>query len=52
MIRTGSNNGQPEALVRLDREVISEEGGYTRTAWLYAWTGEPREDYRIRVIIG
>ena len=36
---------------KFDLEVISKEGSYIRTTWLYTWTGELREDYRVRVII-
>ena len=34
---------------RFDMEVLSKENGYLRTGWLYTWTGEMREDYRVRV---
>ncbi len=36
---------------RFDLEVLSKENGYLRTTWLYSWTGELREDYRVRVTI-
>ena len=41
-----------DLLVRkFDLEVLSKENGYLRTTWLYSWTGELREDYRVRVTI-
>ena len=36
---------------KFDLEIISKEAGYIRTTWLYTWTGELREDYRVRVIV-
>lgn len=36
---------------KFDLEVLSKENGYLRTNWLYSWTGELREDYRVRVTI-
>ena len=36
---------------RFDLEVLSKENGYLRTTWLYSWTGELREDYRVRVTV-
>lgn len=45
-------NGIMEVLVRqFDLEVLSKENGYMRTGWLYTWTGEMREDYRVRVTV-
>jgi len=37
---------------RFEMEMISKEGGYGRTSWIYDWTrpGTPRKDYRVRVI--
>jgi hypothetical protein len=32
-------------------EVLSKENGYMRTTWLYSWTGQLRQDYRVRVTI-
>ncbi|MFC1525006.1 PEGA domain-containing protein [Planctomycetota bacterium] len=41
-----------DLLVRkFDMAVLSKENGYMRTAWLFSWTGELREDYRVRVTI-
>lgn len=41
-----------DLLVRqFDIEVLSKENGYLRTNWLYSWTGELREDYRVRVTV-
>lgn len=34
---------------RFDIEVLSKEDGYIRTNWLYTWTGELKENYRVRV---
>jgi hypothetical protein len=34
---------------RFDLEVMSKEDGYLRTNWLYTWTGELQENYRVRV---
>ncbi|MCM8808331.1 MAG: hypothetical protein ABIK77_08080 [candidate division WOR-3 bacterium] len=36
---------------KFDLEVISKEGGYVRTAWLYTWTGRVDQNYRVRAII-
>ncbi|MHA1228208.1 MAG: hypothetical protein ACTSPV_15800 [Candidatus Hodarchaeales archaeon] len=36
---------------KFDLEILSKENGYLRTGWLYSWTGELREDYRVRVTI-
>jgi len=36
---------------RFDLEVISKDNGYVRTNWLYTWTGEMSEDYRVRVTV-
>ncbi|MDQ7779712.1 MAG: PEGA domain-containing protein [Planctomycetota bacterium] len=45
-------NSVMEVLVRkFDLEVLSKENGYMRTSWLYTWTGQMREDYRVRVTI-
>ena len=33
---------------RFDMEVLSKEDGYARTNWLYTWTGEMNENYRVR----
>lgn len=39
-----------DALVkRFDIEILSKEDGYIRTSWLYTWTGEVNENYRVRV---
>ena len=34
---------------RFDVEVMSREDGYVRTGWLYSWTGQVQENYRVRV---
>ena len=36
---------------RFDLEVISKENGYIRTGWLYTWTGQVMENYRVRVTV-
>jgi len=41
-----------DLLVRhFDLEVMSKEDGYVRTDWMYRWTGELTDDYRVRVTI-
>jgi hypothetical protein len=34
-----------------DIEVAQKENGYLRTGWLYTWTGEYSEYYRVRVTV-
>ena len=36
---------------RFDLEMLDKENGYIRTGWLYTWTGEMVENYRVRVTI-
>ncbi len=36
---------------KFEAAILSKEDGYLRTTWLYTWTGELREDYRVRVTI-
>lgn len=36
---------------RFDIEVSDKESGYIRTGWLYTWTGQYTEVYRVRVTI-
>jgi hypothetical protein len=36
---------------RFDLEILEKDDGYIRTSWLYTWTGEMRENYRVRVTI-
>jgi hypothetical protein len=36
---------------KFDLEVLSKEDGYLRTGWLYTWTGEIDEDYKVRGIV-
>ena len=36
---------------KFDMEVLSKENGYMRTTWLFSWTGQLREDYRVRVTV-
>jgi len=36
---------------RFDLEVLEREDGYIRTGWLYTWTGQTSENYRVRVTV-
>ena len=38
---------------KFDIEVISKEGGYIRTAWIYSWwkSGVLTENYRVRALV-
>lgn len=36
---------------RFDIEVSQKENGYIRTGWLYTWTGEVTDYYRVRITI-
>ena len=36
---------------RFDLEMVSKTDGYMRTNWLYTWTGQLNEDYRVRVTV-
>ena len=38
---------------KFELEMISKEGGYVRTAWIYTWwkQGEVTSQYRVRVIV-
>lgn len=36
---------------RFDMEMLSKEDGYARTCWLYTWTGQPTQSYRVRVTL-
>lgn len=36
---------------RFDLEMLDKENGYIRTGWLYTWTGEMLENYRVRVTV-
>ncbi len=36
---------------KFDMEVLSKDNGYMRTVWLNSWTGQLREDYRVRVTV-
>jgi hypothetical protein len=38
---------------KFELEMISREGGYIRTAWIYTWwiVGERTENYRVRAIV-
>lgn len=36
---------------KFDVEILSKADGYARTGWLHSWTGELRNDYRVRVTI-
>ncbi len=45
-------NAVVDTLVKkFDLQLISKEDGYARTAWLYTWTGQVRENYRVRVTV-
>ena len=34
---------------KFDIEVMSKEDGYIRTGWMYSWTGQVKDNYRVRV---
>ncbi|MDA8100291.1 MAG: hypothetical protein M0042_11780 [Nitrospiraceae bacterium] len=34
---------------RFDLEIINKDSGYVRTNWLYTWTGDFTDNYRVRV---
>lgn len=36
---------------KFDLEILAKEDGYCRSTWLYSWTGELRDDYRVRVTL-
>ena len=36
---------------RFDIEIMSKEDGYLRTGWSHSWTGEVKENYKVRAII-
>lgn len=36
---------------KFDVEILSKVDGYARTGWLHSWTGELRNDYRVRVTV-
>jgi hypothetical protein len=36
---------------RFDIEIMSKEDGYLRTAWSHSWTGEVKENYKVRAIL-
>jgi hypothetical protein len=36
---------------KFDVEILSKDDGYARTSWLYTWTGESRNDYKVRVTV-
>lgn len=36
---------------RFDIEVSEQESGYIRTGWLYTWTGDYKENYRVRITV-
>lgn len=36
---------------RFDMEVMEKNNGYIRTVWLYTWTGQATEDYRVRTTV-
>ena len=50
MTYTEAWNTVVDTLIRdFDMEVLSKRDGYIRTNWLYHWTGELKENYRVRV---
>ena len=36
---------------RFDIEIMSKADGYLRTAWSHSWTGEVKDNYKVRAII-
>jgi len=36
---------------RFDIAILSKDDGYARTAWLYTWTGDLTNDYRVRTTV-
>jgi len=36
---------------RFDIEVAQKENGYMRTGWLYSWTGQVTDFYRVRITV-
>jgi hypothetical protein len=36
---------------KFELEMISQDGGYIRTSWLYNWTGTITQNYRVRAIV-
>ncbi|MCI0585309.1 MAG: hypothetical protein L0323_00550 [Planctomycetes bacterium] len=45
-------NGVVDILAKkFDLEMVDKQNGYARTGWLYTWTGQMREDYRVRAIV-
>jgi hypothetical protein len=47
---TNAWNSVVDTLIkRFDVEILSQQDGYVRTTWLYSWTGEVNENYRVRV---
>ena len=36
---------------KFDLEVLNKDEGYIRTGWLYTWTGELLDNYRVKVVI-
>jgi hypothetical protein len=36
---------------KFDLEVLSKDDGYLRTGWLFSWTGEMSEAYKVRAMI-
>ncbi len=36
---------------RFDLQILQKADGYIRTGWLYTWTGEVNERYRVRVTV-
>jgi hypothetical protein len=41
-----------DLLIRnFDIEIAQKENGYIRTGWLYTWTGQVTESYRVRITV-
>ena len=36
---------------KFDIEILSKEDGYLRTGWLYSWTGQLKDSYKVRAVI-
>ena len=36
---------------KFDIEILSKEDGYIRTGWLYSWTGNLTQNYKVRSLI-
>lgn len=36
---------------RFELEMVSKDGGYARTSWIYNWTGNVTQKYRVRATV-